>query len=317
MNGLLPAIAMLFASANATTAGERPDSGVSPQTGNAAGNDATPGCPTPDAVAKALAPALAPMRAGQEILPPDFRVVDLGSGFEITAAGQTQRYADPAHDCAERARVAAVFVALTVSPPSIPPRRVPPPPAPPVLPPVLAPAPRANRWLDLGVAGRLDIGVAGGRDVTTGLAGGGELRIDVGQGWAGLEATAGVLSSTESAFGSVKVSERRFPCSLSATVRRRAGARLQLGGGLGVALAPLALSGQGLAPATPVTRLDVGGRVAFEVRVAAGAVTPFASLHVEYFPRPYEIAVDPLGQIGTTAPLQIGLSLGVALEARR
>ena len=66
----------------------------------------------------------------------------------------------------------------------------------------------------------------------------------------------------------------------------------------------------------PVTRFDAGARLALELKVAGHALVPFANLHLEYFPRTYEIVVAPLGNIGTTAPLQIGLSIGVAYEAR-
>ena len=158
--------------------------------------------------------------------------------------------------------------------------------------------------------------MGGGSDATSGATVGGELDVAFGRGSFGLEATAGVVTSTQNTIASVQVTQQRFPCSLSATFRRRASAHLEMGAGLGAALTPFTLRGQGLDTTLPVTRFDVGARLALELRVAGPSLAPFANLHVEYFPRTYEIAVAPLGNIGTTAPLQIGLSVGVAFVVR-
>ena len=283
------------------------------------GGEQTSGCPTREAVAAALSPALAHIRPNLDPLPSDFRLADLGDAFEVTVGGQVQRYADAARDCTERARVAAVFVALAMNPPSLEPSRPPPPPPPPAVqqrqPP---PAPEPDRsWLSVGVAARVDGAVGGGSDATSGATAGGELDVALGKGSFGIEASAGVVTSTQNTIASVQVTQQRFPCSLSATFRRRASAHLEIGAGLGAALTPFTLHGQGLDTTLPVTRFDAGARLALELRVARTALAPFANLHVEYFPRTYEIAVAPLGNIGTTAPLQIGLSVGVAFEARR
>lgn len=138
----------------------------------------------------------------------------------------------------------------------------------------------------------------------------------MGRGSYGLEATAGVVTPTRNTVASIEVVQQRFPCSLSAFYRKRAGAHLALGVSLGAALTPFTLHGQGLDTTLPVTRLDAGARAKLELRVTGHTVEPFANVHVEYFPRTYEIAVAPLGKIGTTAPLQIGLSVGVAFQSR-
>jgi hypothetical protein len=273
-------------------------------------------CPTREAVSAALSPALAHLRPNLDPLPSDFRLADLGDAFEVTVGGQVQRYADAARDCTERARVAAVFVALAMNPPSLEAMR-PPPPVPP--PAIQQPRPpeRELSWLSVGVAARVDGAVGGGSDATSGATVGGELDVSVGKGPFGVEASAGVVTSTQNMIASVEVTQQRFPCSLSATFRRRASAHLEVGADLGAALTPFTLHGQGLDMTLPVTRFDAGAHLALELRVAGPALAPFANLHVEYFPRTYEIAVAPLGNIGTTAPLQIGLSVGVAFEARR
>jgi len=278
----------------------------------------TSGCPTREAVAAALSPALAHIRPNLDPLPSDFRLADLGDAFEVTVGGQVQRYADAVRDCTERARVAAVFVALAMNPPSLEPPRPPPPTPPPAIQqPQPLPAPDPERsWLSVGVAARVDGAVGGGSDATSGATAGGELDVAVGKGSFGIQASAGVVTSTQNTIASVQVTQQRFPCSLSAAFRRRASAHLEIGAALGAALTPFTLHGQGLDVTLPVTRFDAGARLALELRVAHPALAPFANLHVEYFPRTYEIAVAPLGNIGTTAPLQIGLSVGVAFEAR-
>ena len=103
---------------------------------------------------------------------------------------------------------------------------------------------------------------------------------------------------------------------MAATFRRHAAAHVELVGALGVSLTPFTLRGQGLMPQSPGTRLDVGGRAEFAARWTGHPVAPFAGVHVEYFPRTYDIAVMPLGAIGTTAPLQVGLSAGLDFTLR-
>lgn len=292
--------------------------GNAPSSAQNTDGEQTSACPTREAVAAALSPALVHIRPNLDPLPSDFRLADLGDAYEVAVGGQVQRYADAARDCAERARVAAVFVALAMNPPSLEaPRPSPPIPPPAVQQPQPPPARERERsWLSVGVAARLDGAVGGGSDTTNGATAGGELDVAVGKGSFGIEASAGVVTSTQNTIGSVQVTQQRFPCSLSASFGRRASPHLEIGAALGAALTPFTLHGQGLDTTLPVTRFDAGVRFALELRVAWPTLAPFATLHAEYFPRTYEIAVAPLGNIGTTAPLQLGLSIGVAFEAR-
>jgi hypothetical protein len=312
MNIALVLTLILFASPSEAGAPLHPEVVPTPA---APGVGQTIGCPAREAVAAALSPALVHIRPNVDPLPSDFRTVDLGDAFEVTASGQVQRYADAARDCAERARVAAVFVALAMNPPSLEAPR-PPPPPPPVIQPPPPPPPPEGGWLFLGLAARLDGAVGGGGEATSGATAGGEIDVAFGRGSFGVEATAGAMTATENTVVSVQVKEQRFPCSLAATIHRRPSAHLEVGAALGASLTPFTLHGQGLDTTLPVTRFDAGARLALEMKVAGHALAPFANLHLEYFPRTYEIAVAPLGNIGTTAPLQIGLSVGVAYEAR-
>jgi hypothetical protein len=280
--------------------------------------DERPACPTREAVAQALSPALAAAPAPPLELPPDLRITDLGDAFEVSVAGQAQRFTEAARDCTERARMAAVFIALVLRPPvaPAPPRVVvvaPPPPAPPPPPP---PPPPRTTSVGVAVAARVDAAAGGGSSASGGVGIGGEAQIYLGRRWLGLEATAGALSSTEAAFQTVRVRQQRFPCSLAAAARGRVASRLELSGAAGVALTPFTLNPEGLRTPTPGTRLDVGARVAVGAHWTGHALAPFAEAHAEWFPRTYTIAVTPLGAIGDTAPWQLGLSIGLELAVR-
>jgi hypothetical protein len=277
--------------------------------------DATGECPSGRAVAAALWPVVG--GDARHLLPEAPRVTDLGDSFEITARGQTQRYVDAPRDCEERARMAAVFIALALNPPTF---QSPAPAGPPAgaieARPSLRtapPAPTATAgWLSLAIDARVD----GGGAPATEVAPGAEVRAGVGRRHFGVEAAAGILAPTEARFASVPVRQQRFPLSLAVTGRRDLSGALEAAVALGVALVPFTLRGSGLTAPEPAVRLDVGARLAIELRFPALSrrMTPFVDLHAEYFPRPYVIDVDPLGDIGTTGHLWVGASLGVGFE---
>jgi len=103
--------------------------------------DGASNCPRPDAVWAELATLIrqehleARLRALNVEGGPVAHVVDLGDRYRILAAGLVREYRDPNRDCAYRARVSAVFVALAIDPAELSPEVVPAPPAP------VAPAP--------------------------------------------------------------------------------------------------------------------------------------------------------------------------------
>jgi hypothetical protein len=277
--------------------------------------DATGECPSGRAVAAALWPVVG--GDARHLLPAAPHVTDLGDSFEITARGQTQRYVDAPRDCEERARMAAVFIALALNPPTF---EAPAPAGPPagaieakpsIRTPPPAPAASAG-WLSLAIDARLD----GGGAPAAEFAPGAELRAGVGRQHFGVVAAAGVLAPTEARYVSVPVRQQRFPLSLALTGRRNMSGALEAAVALGVALVPFTLRGSGLTAPEPAVRLDVGARLAIELRFPALSrrMTPFVDLHAEYFPRPYVIDVDPLGDIGTTGHLWVGASLGVGFE---
>ena len=75
-------------------------------------------CPASSRLSLALAPVLRiAATSAPAVLP---RVTDLGDRFEVAVAGQVGLYTDANRDCDERARIAAVFIALVLTPPMIP-----------------------------------------------------------------------------------------------------------------------------------------------------------------------------------------------------
>ena len=266
-------------------------------------------CPSAGAVTAALGSALGAdaRRAGPDIP----RVSDLGDRFSVSAFGQVQQYADPARDCEERARAAAVFIALALNPPVLPQGPPPAPAATVEAPPLPAIPPESARWLDLAAAARLD----GAPSSEAGPAIGFELRAAAGRRWLGLAATAGILAPIESRVSSITVRQQRFPLSVSVTARRGLSPRLTLAGAVGAALVPFTLRGEALASGQPATRLDAGLRLAVELRVrATPQLLPFLELHAELYPRGYQLEVAPLGNIGSTGRFWLGVSVGLAFE---
>ena len=148
------------------------------------------------------------------------------------------------------------------------------------------------------------------------MAAGAELRGALGWRFLGVAATAGILTQTTSRGSSVIVHQQRFPLSVALTARRQLARDIEIAGAVGVSLVPLTLRADGLMTSVPGTRLDTGGRAAFELRFPALAwrTAPFIGVHAEYFPRPFVFDVSPLGNIGSTNPFWLGASAGVTVE---
>ncbi|HEX2657065.1 MAG TPA: hypothetical protein VHU40_02280 [Polyangia bacterium] len=296
---------------------------------------ATGECPGEAAVTAALVPLL----KVDSVRPSDgpTRVTDLGDRFEVTAAGQVGMYTDAGRDCSERARVAAVFIALALNPPAFQAR-----PAAPLAPPKkedkreekrddrgdleqdrAAPAPvvevpaRPDRpgvpWLRLLAGGSLEAAPqASGRPSTTGALG---LDVEAAGGLddLGVAVSVGVRAATVTTFSSVSVRERRFPFGVAIVAQHRLNPSLELAAQAGISLAILRLQDESPGGFAPSTRLDLGARAGVALRLPAlsARIAPFAGVSAEYFPRPYRYEVDRLGQIGTSAPVWLGLTLGV------
>jgi len=281
-------------------------------------------CPTQAAVMAALSPVLAAESLRKVAELP--RVIDLGDRYLVTAAGQSGLYADPARDCAERARASAVFIALALNPPALPAAPAapppaamapaPPPPQPPERPTLDEPAsPSARAWRQVSAAGRVDVAFAeedAARDATAGP----ELGFAAGKGAWGVAVTGAALWPTTATYTTVSVRQQRFPFGVGVAFRSRVGPALELGGQAGLALALMRLQAHGIQANGPSTRLDLGARLVFEVAWPRGdGWALFAALRGEIFPRVYVLDVDPLKQVGATHHYWWGASFGISFEA--
>jgi hypothetical protein len=281
--------------------------------------DVVGGCPGHDALLEALRPVI-----GKDTLSSSrgaARVVDLGDRFDVFAAGQTARYVDTARDCGERARVAAVFIALALSPPSV--RLVEPAPPPPTAPQpaVPTPEPRAPSgppsclWAKVGVGARVDSALAED-GAPSDLTAGGELAGTIGRGTFGIGLSAALLAPTRRTLQSVSVRQQRFPFGAGVVIRHRWSPWFEVTGKAALAVVLLTLRGENVSPGASSTRLDPGAHLSAELRgppLREGLV-PFVGLHVELFPRSYVLDADPVGRVGVTNRLWWGATAGLSFD---
>ena len=278
------------------------------------------GCPSAKQVAAVLERMLPRTKVTAEAGSPtaaETTVSDQGARFRVTVAGQERSFDDGAHQCAERARHAAVFVALVLDPPAIsdlspdappaPPAAVPPPPASPPPPPERPPSGR--QW-DVAFGGVVLVApevenrstaVAQGvaafarskRGIHWGVGAGvlhGELRFDVASAdawWFPLDAVVGVSTKATS---------------------------WELGAELGPNASILSIVGKDLKQAQRQIRVELGGRVSawsrfwFTKKFAA-----FLSADCIVRPFPYVLDIDPRGGIGEMPAIWLGASAGLTV----
>jgi hypothetical protein len=85
---------------------------------------------------------------------------------------------------------------------------------------------------------------------------------------------------------------------------------------LGFAGAVFHDSGKNTADPQAGTRLDLGARVGIVMHVGrAGArLLEIAGIHLEAFPRPYDVTLTPQGTVGHTPAFWVGGTLGLAVQ---
>jgi hypothetical protein len=140
---------------------------------------------------------------------------------------------------------------------------------------------------------------------------GGALRTAVGK--RSVAAVVGVawLPREDFSIDGVRGREGRVPLDASLRLGQGRG-RSQLTGELGLVGQLLFVEGLNTASPRHETRLDLGPRLAGAWRLGAGRFAPVLGLHAVWFPRPFTLETTPLGSLGKTASLELGLSLGVA-----
>lgn len=267
-------------------------------------------CPSAEQVASALTYLLKGGTAiegtrGSELR---LRVDDLGATYRVDVGGDARDYSDDARDCPERARVAAVFAAVTMEPPEVSARSKTTATAPPTV-----ASGKESRRLQVRVGGSAEASREDSREV---LGWGGELRAAlVGQRW-GVEMGAGGQTPADVTWGSYQARITRFVFDAGARVTGQTGA-LAAGASVGLAASVFRLQGQGagLTIHDSGTRLDLGARLAlFMAWRPDGKISPFVDLHASLWPRRYAVVVDGVGQVGNTPAVWVGATLGVAVR---
>ena len=261
---------------------------------------------------------------------PIVEITDRGATFDV-AAGSVREYRDEARDCAYRARVAAVFVALVIDPGAMLATRAGPPPRAPraVAPPAPPPEPttlvstvaedsepgspqRARIRLALGV------GVEGGvgADAHISQAGLG-LRVVVGGGRWALAVGAMAMAPVETSIGGIAIRQWRVPADVSLRAQwahqNSERSMLEPYAELGAAVALLRESGLDLASNATPTSAELGVRVAAGVHLTGvSRLSPFFELHGEVVPIPPAISALPRGVVGHTPLVWFGATAGAA-----
>lgn len=276
-------------------------------------------CPRAERVQRQLEPLLSEttILVGPRLETETASVADRGQEFSVKVRHVERVIRDPARDCEERARIAAVFIALVVDPP-LPPTRdsgaTEPPPSPhPVArpePPPKAPAPVVATMAGVTAAW------APGRDGRRPWGVGPVLRFLVGRPAWDVSLAAAFVSPAELDLKRGAVRLTRVPFDLSGSLVF-GGFRLRGVVGAGVAGDLLHLAGADLARARSTVRLDVGLRSHLGLRVLLGSgIWGVAETSATFFPRPYEFEVPPSGVVGQTPSVWLAASVGALFEIR-
>lgn len=287
------------------------------------------GCPDSAMLEQALAPLIggdADSAGGARA-----SVRDLGERYRVEVGAVAREFDDSARDCRERARVAAVFIALNrkqaQAAPKPPPKPQPqakpdddaePEPEPELEPP--APTPFEDR-ADVVHYGIQFFGAAAYAPDPSKVAPGGGAGAWLTTGAFRFELSAGVLAPTDidlQAQSNVNgaVALLRLPVSASASYLLRAGA-FRFGPALGIALDVLSLRGKNLPDPQTALRLNPGGLAALDAHARLGREwLALLRLSLSAFPRAYDLAVDRAGKLGATPHLWLGATLGIEYQFR-
>jgi hypothetical protein len=272
-------------------------------------------CPQPEAVWAELGTLLPRDRLNDRLRAvagtsgPVVQLIDLGVPYRVIAAGRVREYRDETRDCAYRARIAAVFIALAIDPAEISMEQPTPPPSPPAPAPPVDQRPRAGAHLDLGVGGEL--GEASGNVATHA---GAALRLAVGRGRFALMVGAMALAPVDVTLGGVRLRQWHLPVDVGVRAQLD-GKWLEPYGELGLGAAWLSERSLDLASPRGGTSVELGVRAGLGARLATrGRFAPFVALDADLVPSPPAVFALPQGVLGHTPLLWLGATVGASLE---
>jgi hypothetical protein len=256
------------------------------------------GCPDAQFVSKELQ-ALLPHASFADVSGAiRVHVSDEGERYRITTSGTERTLEDPKRRCADRAHAVAVVVDLILAPPRAE---------------ELPRSARRRYFVDLVPSGRLGLAPGGQLLVT----GGAELRLDVG--WRFIAASLGVraLAPVTESFGVASARLTRVPIDLGARAAWRRG-RFELSATAAFSAAALLVEGRDVSPARSSARFDPAARLGFGLRwwfSARLGVELAAAVDVAL--HPLDVLVDPVGVVGQTPRVWIGVGMGPVFRLRK
>jgi len=230
----------------------------------------------------------------------EIAIRDLGSSWQIEVRGRASSYAEPARNCAERAKVAAVFAALVIDPPDRDDG--------PGLDASATQATARRRWFAVQLAPLL--AVAAGANVP--LGGGGQLRFALSGEHLGL-----ALGAEAAAFS--KLDASKYGASITRMVFDLSARALWSSGPVGFAaelgpyLALLRVRGTDLYESSSSDHVDAGPRAAITARLRS-RLAPFLSVEATFSARQLDLRTEPSGTLSSVPRLWFGLSAGAALD---
>jgi hypothetical protein len=257
--------------------------------------------------------------ANTDALP--FSVVDEGSSFRVLLGGANRTFAEPRRRCDERARAAAVFIALALqqseATPSSAAKEVASAESPSLAVSAVA-KPQAARRFRLGAEIVGQVGGAAGHD---GTIGGGSVRLSGDYRRksfvVGLAIGAGAASPLRLDFDRGAALIQRTPMTLDVRIGARRG-RFEADAAVGLAVTVLRVSGADLPTTQTSERAEAG--LHFEALARwwfAQRVAPQLDFEAVVVPTPYAVAVAPSGNVVGHLPTSwLGASLGVAVRIR-
>ncbi len=272
-------------------------------------------CPTAALVKAQLAPLLRDYELSAESPSLTAQVEDFGESYGVRIGSAWRKVRDPARDCLERARVAAVFLALNLPTPATQP-------APVVTPPqsapaegtsearvVAAPDERRSFAAELRLLALAETAPGAGV-VTTGAGAG----LTLPFGPVGFSLLATVTTPTRPY--QVDSEPRRFelwrvPLAALLQLGKDFGS-IGLGIESGLALDILRFRGESVPNPDTLLRVNPGWRVNGLLRFRANRrIGAFLLPEASFFPRTYVVRVEPTSVLAETPRWWIGLSLGL------
>jgi hypothetical protein len=258
-------------------------------------------CPSPSDLEDQLEPLLdAELDVSESDARADAEVIDHGESFTVEVAGVEREFGDRTRDCVERARQAAVFIALNLKPPA---------------------AEEASERTDASVgAVRLGLQLSAQLAYTSTqnrLAPGPGAGLWLEYGALRFVFSASVLFADELAVQTADVSGAvrltRVPLAFTASYLLLRTGRLAVGPELGLGFDVLHFHGREVERAQTQLRTNLGLMAAIDAQLRlSDALSALVRVGLDAFPRAYTLTIDPIGPAGRTPRLWLTASLGIS-----